>query len=92
MTFVGSMFCGVAIFLFLFTIYANVEGNRISATRHVFHDIRRDMKRHPAHRVWWRAFRIAMGWQRQRRTQAPSRAITFVRKDVHTGQPNQAWR
>ena len=73
MTFVSSMFCGVAVFVLLFTIYAHVEGNRVTATRHAFLDIRRDMRQHPVHRVWWRAFRIAMGWRKHDHTHTSRR-------------------
>ena len=73
MTFVSSLFCGVAIFTLLVTIYSHVEGNRVTATRHVFHDIRREMRRQPAHKVWWRAFRIAMGWHKSERSHTPRR-------------------
>jgi hypothetical protein len=67
MTFVSATFFGVAVFVLLFTIYAHVEGNRVTATRRAFHDIRRDMRQHPVHKVWWRAFRMAMGWKRRDR-------------------------
>ena len=62
-TLIGTLFYGVSVLVFLVTVYANMEGNRVTATRLVFHDIRRDMRREPLHRVWWRAFRIAMGWR-----------------------------
>ena len=73
MTFLSSIFCGVAVFAFLFTIYAHVEGNRVTATRHAYHDIRRDMRNHPVHKVWWRAFRMAMGWRRRDRHRVSQR-------------------
>lgn len=73
MTLVSSVFCGVAVFVLLFTIYAHVEGNRVTATRFAFHDIRREMRNHPVHKVWWRAFRIAMGWRRHDRNRSTRR-------------------
>ena len=72
------MFCGVAVFVLLFTIYAHVEGNRVTATRFVFQDIRREMRQHPVHKVWWRAFRIAMGWHRRDRNRRSRRSNVTV--------------
>ena len=76
----GWMLSGIAIFLFLLAIYSRLEGNRLSAARFVFHDIRRDMGRFPIHRVWWRAFSIAMGWRRRRHSHGTHRAnVTSIR-------------
>ncbi len=83
LTFVGSLFCGVSVFVLLFTIYVHVEGNRVAATRFVFHDIRREMKQHPLHKVWWRAFRIAMG----RRKHGPAQAFIRNKVSVVGGSP-----
>lgn len=61
-TFVDWAFCGVAVAVLLIAIYTHAEGNRVSATRFVYDDIRREMGHYPRHKVWWRAFGIAMGW------------------------------
>ena len=67
------MFCGVAVVALLLTIYVHVEGNRVTATRHAYLDIRREMLQHPAHKVWWRAVRMAMGWRKRDRNRGSRR-------------------
>ena len=57
------LLCGIALLIVLTTLYSHSEGNRISATRFVYHDIRREMGHRPKRLVWWRAFNIAMGWR-----------------------------
>ena len=57
--------CGTVCLLILASIYAHVEGNRVTATRFVYHDIRREMGHLPRRTVWWRAFCIAMGWRKR---------------------------
>ncbi len=82
MTFIGWVLCGIAIFFALLAIYSHMEGNRVSATRFVFHDIRRDMGSHPSHKVWWKAFCIAMGWRKRSRSDASSRSQSPKRNNV----------
>ena len=57
--------CAVAILVVACAIYTHLEGNRFTATRFVYHDIRREMGNHPRRVVLWRAFNIAMGWRRR---------------------------
>lgn len=55
------IFSGIAVFLVLLTIYARVEGKRMSGT-------------HLAHRDWWWALSIAMGWQKRELARASRRS------------------
>lgn len=56
-----ALCCVAALVLFL-AVYTHSEGNRVTATRFVYEDIRRELGHQPRYRVWWRAFKIAMGW------------------------------
>ena len=85
MSVVDWTLAGVAALLLALAIYTHSEGNRISATRFVYHDIRREMGHYPRHKVWWRAFNIAMGWYRhphssRRATVTPIQTKTEVPK------------
>lgn len=64
-TFVDWTMCAVAILAVACAIYTHSEGNRFTATRFVYHDIRREMGNHPRRVVLWRAFNIAMGWRKR---------------------------
>ena len=57
--------CAIAVIVVFTAIYTHSEGNRVSATRFVYHDIRREMANHPRRIVLWRAFNIAMGWRKR---------------------------
>lgn len=62
-TVVDWALCGAAALVLFLVVYTHSEGNRVSATRFVYEDIRRELGHQPRYQVLWRALTIAMGWQ-----------------------------
>ncbi len=80
LTAVDLMLFVVAALVVLGAVYTHAEGNRVTAIRFVYDDIRREMGHHPRHKVLWRAFNIAMGWRKRSGYSKRSSKVTSLRK------------
>lgn len=79
LTLVEWSLCGIAALALFAALYTHAEGNRVTATRFVYHDIRREMGHHPQYRVWWRAFQIAMGWRKRAGSRRRNEKVISIR-------------
>lgn len=74
---------GTAVLFVMLAVYTHMEGNRWTALRFVYDDIRRDMGKSSRHRVMWRAFRIVMGWQKRPLADRHSNVVPIAPVKTH---------